>query len=173
MRETLIQVGYEQAERLRRLIEQLLDLSQLDARRLVRNPTAVELHTLLAQIAAGIVPHGSPVELEVPADLTVVADPVMIERVISNLLVNAVRYGSPPIRIAVDQPDGHVRIAVEDSGPGVPEALEPHIFERFARGENAPGSGLGLTIARAYSHAHGGDLIYRRGTAGARFELTF
>jgi signal transduction histidine kinase len=173
LRETLIQVGYEQAERLRRLIEQLLDLSQLDARRLVRNPTPIELRALLAEIVAGIVPQGSPVELDVPADLTIVADPVMIERVVANLLANAVRYGSPPIKIAVDEPDGQVRIAVEDSGPGVPEALEPHIFERFARGDDAPGSGLGLTIARAYSHAHGGELIYRRGAVGARFELTF
>ena len=111
-------------------------------------------------------------QLDVPPDLNVVADPVMIERVVSNLLVNAVRYGSPPITIAVDEPDGWVRIAVEDSGPGVPEALEPQIFERFARGEDAPGSGLGLTIARAYSHAHGGELTYRRGAVGARFELT-
>jgi signal transduction histidine kinase len=172
-RETLIQVGYEQAERMRRLIEQLLDLSQLDARRMATNPKPIELHTLLSEIASATVPQGTTVHLDMPLELTVVADPVMIERVVSNLLVNAVRYGSPPITIAVDEQEGRVRIAVEDSGEGVPEALEPHIFERFARGEDAPGSGLGLTIARAYSHAHGGELIYRRGEAGARFELTF
>ena len=172
-REMLIQVGYEQAERLRRLIEQLLDLSQLDARRMARNPKTIELHALLSEIAAATVPQGMPVHLDVPSELVVVADPVMIERVVSNLLVNAVRYGSPPITIAVDEEHGRVRIAVEDSGEGVPEALEPHIFERFARGEDAPGSGLGLTIARAYSHAHGGELTYRRGEVGARFELTF
>jgi signal transduction histidine kinase len=171
-RETLIQVGYEQAERLRRLIEQLLDLSQLDARRTMANPKPIELHKVLSELASDILPKGMPVLLDVPSDLSVVADPVMIERVVSNLLVNALRYGGPPITIAVDEPDGWVRIAVEDSGPGVPEAMEPHIFERFARGENAPGSGLGLTIARAYAHAHGGELTYRRGAVGARFELT-
>ncbi len=170
-RDTLIQVGYEQAERLRRLIEQLLDLSQLDARRTVKNAKPIELHKTLSELATEILPQGMAVQLDVPSDLTVVADPVMLERVVSNLLVNALRYGSPPITIAVDEPDGVVRIAVEDSGPGVPEALEPQLFERFARGENAPGSGLGLTIARAYSHAHGGELTYRRGAVGARFEL--
>jgi signal transduction histidine kinase len=127
---------------------------------------------MLSGLATEIVPRDMPVHLDVPADLNVLADPVMIERVVSNLLVNAVRYGSPPITIAVDEPEGWVRIAVEDAGPGVPEALEPQIFERFARGEDAPGSGLGLTIARAYSHAHGGELTYRRGAVGARFELT-
>ena len=136
-------------------------------------PADDRVERALSEIAAATVPEGMPVHLDVPSELVVVADPVMIERVVSNLLVNAVRYGSPPITIAVDEQDGRVRIAVEDSGEGVPEALEPYIFERFARGEDAPGSGLGLTIARAYSHAHGGELIYRRGEAGARFELTF
>ena len=158
---------------MRRLIEQLLDLSQLDARRMARNPKTIELHALLVGDRRC---DGAPRHARAPRrafELVVVADPVMIERVVSNLLVNAVRYGSPPITIAVDEEHGRVRIAVEDSGQGVPEALEPHIFERFARGEDAPGSGLGLTIARAYSHAHGGELTYRRGEVGARFELTF
>jgi signal transduction histidine kinase len=65
----------------------------------------------------------------------------------------------------------HVRIVVEDSGPGVPDELRPRLFERFARGDAAIGSGLGLSIARGYARAHGGDLVYEQSDRGARFEL--
>ena len=171
VREDLIRVGYEQSDRLRRLLEQLLDLSQLDARAIAVEPKPLVLHSVLQTIAGDTVPFGTSVELQVAPDLAVVADPLVLERVISNLLVNAVRYGSPPIVVAADQRDRHLRIAVEDSGRGVPEALQPHLFERFARGESARGSGLGLAIARAYARAHGGDLVYDQSGLGARFEL--
>jgi signal transduction histidine kinase len=169
-RDQLLQVGYEQADRLRRLLEQLLDLSQLDARAIAVEPKPLVLQTVLEQIAAAAVPT-TQVDVEVPPDLAVVADPLVLERVLSNLLVNAVRYGSPPIVVAAGKRDRHLRIAVEDAGRGVPEALQPHLFERFARGETARGSGLGLSIARAYARAHGGDLVYEGGEHGARFEL--
>jgi two-component system sensor histidine kinase MtrB len=86
-------------------------------------------------------------------------------------LINAVRYGDPPIHVKAEQRDRHIRIAVEDHGTGVPEELQPRLFERFARGDAARGSGLGLAIARAYARAHGGDLVYSPGERGARFEL--
>jgi signal transduction histidine kinase len=87
------------------------------------------------------------------------------------LLINARRYGAPPFILDAEHRDRHLRIAVEDAGPGVPEELRPRLFERFARGESAAGSGLGLAIARAYARAHGGDLLYNPGDDGARFEL--
>jgi two-component system sensor histidine kinase MtrB len=85
--------------------------------------------------------------------------------------VNALRYGAPPFVVAADRRDRHLRIAVQDAGPGVPEELRPRLFERFARGAEAGGSGLGLAIARAYARAHGGDLVYDQTPSGARFEL--
>jgi signal transduction histidine kinase len=169
-RDELVGVGFEQAERLRRLIEQLLDLSQLDSRRVAVDPRPVVLRSVLAEIVAATVP-GTAVQLAVPPSLAVVADPLVLDRVVSNLLINASRYGSPPIHVTAEQKDRHLRVAVEDSGAGVPEELQPHLFERFARGQDARGSGLGLTIARAYARAHGGDLVFTPGTAGARFEL--
>ena len=87
------------------------------------------------------------------------------------LLINATLYGNPPIVVAAEQRDRHLRIAVEDHGPGVPEDLRPHLFERFTRGDAARGTGLGLAIARAYARAHGGDLLYEPRERGARFEL--
>jgi two-component system sensor histidine kinase MtrB len=170
-RDELIRVGYEQADRLRRLLEQLLDLSQLDARAIAVEPKPLVLRSVLATIADDAVPPGTDVQLDVARDLAVVVDPLVLERVISNLLVNAVRYGRPPIVVAADQRDRHLRIAVEDRGGGVPEELRPNMFERFSRGESARGSGLGLAIARAYARAHGGDLVYEQAGGGARFEL--
>ena len=170
-RKELLRVGYEQGERLRRLLEQLLDLSRLDARSIDVRPTSLALGPVLTGIVAEVVPQGTPVRLEVEPDLAAVADPVTLDRVVSNLLINAMRYGRPPIKVSAGREDGKLRIAVEDSGEGVPEELRPHLFERFTRGGDARGSGLGLAIARSYAEAHGGELLYEPGATGARFEL--
>ena len=170
-RQALTEVGFEQAERLRRLIEQLLDLSQIDARRVPIERRPVVLNLTLSEIAATAVPEGPDVQLEVSPNLAAVLDPLVVDRVVSNLLINAARYGSPPITLSAETRDRHLRIAVQDSGEGVPEELQPKLFERFARGVGARGSGLGLTIARAYARAHGGDLVFVPSAEGARFEL--
>jgi signal transduction histidine kinase len=171
LREELLQVAYEQGDRLCKLLEQLLDLSRLDARGLRVDPEPLVLHSVLSKIAADNVSNGHAVRLEVPPDLAVIADPLVIDRVVSNLLVNAVRYGEPPIVVGAEQRDRHVRISVEDGGTGVPEDLRARLFDRFERGDDAHGTGLGLSIARAYARAHGGDLVYEPSDGASRFEL--
>ncbi len=170
LREELLNVGVEQGERLRRLLEELLDLSRLDARAIHVEPRPVVLKAALADVVHAL-PGAGGVELDIANDLAAVVDPLVLERVISNLVANAVRYGAPPIRIVAQQRDRHLRVAVEDAGSGVPEELEGKIFDRFARGGGASGHGLGLAIARAYARAHGGDLVYDHRPHGARFEL--
>jgi signal transduction histidine kinase len=170
-RRTLVRSGHEQGARLRRLIEELLDLSRLDASSIKLEPRPLVVREALAEIAAAALPEGTVVELDVAADLAAVADPLVLDRVVSNLLGNAVRYGQPPFVMSAERRDRHLRIVVEDAGAGVDPELLPRLFERFARGETALGSGLGLAIARAYARAHGGDLLYSRGEGGARFEL--
>jgi two-component system sensor histidine kinase MtrB len=88
-----------------------------------------------------------------------------------NLLANAARHGSPPILLAAEERDRHIRISVADGGKGVPDEIRSHVFERFERGPDAPGSGLGVAIARAYAQAHGGDLLSDDSEEGARFEV--
>jgi signal transduction histidine kinase len=165
---TLIVSAYDQSDRLRRLIEQLLDLSRLDDRAISVSPRPIALESVLREIADATVTDAS-VELEVPDDLAAVADPLVLERVISNLLTNAVRHGSPPIRVSAEIDSGRLHIMVEDAGDGVPDELRPRLFERFSRTDSTIGSGLGLAIARAYARSHGGDLLYAGD--GARFEL--
>jgi two-component system sensor histidine kinase MtrB len=171
LREELLSVGVEQGERLRRLLEELLDLSRLDARAIIVEPRPVVLKAALAEVVRGALSVSDAVELDIPDDLAAIVDPLVLERVISNLVANAVRYGAPPIRIVAQQRDRHLRVAVEDAGPGIPEELEGKIFDRFARGGRDTGTGLGLAIARAYAQAHGGDLVYNHPPTGARFEL--
>ena len=170
LRAELLRVGVEQGERLRRLLEELLDLSRLDSQAVDIEPRPVVLRAVLSDVVAGAVPDVDGVELDVPDDLAAVVDPLVLERIVTNLLVNAAHYGAPPIRIEARQHELHLRIAVEDSGLGVPPELEGRIFDRFARGTQS-GHGLGLAIARAYAQAHGGDLVYDPRGGGARFEL--
>ena len=171
LRDELLRVGVEQGERLRRLLEELLDLSRLDARAINVDPRPLVLKTALTDVVHGALATSDAVELDIPDNLAAVVDPLVLDRVVSNLVANAVRYGAPPIRIVAQQRDRHLRVAVEDSGPGVPKELEGRIFERFARGGGEAGHGLGLAIARAYAQAHGGDLVYDSRPGGARFEL--
>jgi signal transduction histidine kinase len=169
-RAQLEEVAWQEADRLRRLIEQLLDLSRLDASTIPVQPEPLVLRPLLEEIVSVASVPSDDIILEVEPTLAVVADQLVIERVISNVVSNARRHGRPPILITAEQRDRHFRICVEDHGPGVAEELVPRLFERFERGGEG-GSGLGLAIARAYANAHGGDLVYHPGRHGARFEL--
>ena len=167
----LLRTAYEQSDRLARLLEQLLDLSRLDARRVRVSPKPLVLRSVLETIVADTLPEEVLLELRVPDDLAAVADPLVLDRILSNLLLNAARHGLPPIELSADQRDTYLRISVVDHGPGVPDALRPSLFERFERGSEGSGAGLGLAIARAYAQAHGGDLVYHEVDQGASFEL--
>jgi signal transduction histidine kinase len=161
--------AWEQADRMRRLIDQLLDLSRLDADSVTIDPQPVVLRQALEEVATAAVQE--PVEVAVDPALAVIVDPLVLDRVVSNLVANASRYGKAPIRVEASQRDQFVRIVVSDAGEGVPDDLVPRLFDRFERGETGQGSGLGLAIAKAYANAHGGDLIYHPGEPGSRFEL--
>jgi signal transduction histidine kinase len=171
LRDQLLRMGLEQGERLRRLVEELLDLSRLDSHVVSVDPRPIVLRALLEEIATATLPPETAYELDVPGDLAVLADRLVLDRVVSNLLTNAVRYGVPPIVVAAERRDRYLRISVGDQGAGVPDDLRPRLFERFARGTTASGSGLGLSIARSYARAHGGDLVYEHDRDGPRFEL--
>ena len=171
LRDELLRVGVEQGERLRRLLEELLDLSRLDARAISVEPRPIVLKAVVADVVRGALNTADAVEIDIADDLAAVVDPLVLERVVSNLVANAARYGSPPIRIEAQQRDRHLRVAVEDAGPGIPKDLEGRVFDRFSRGGRETGHGLGLAIARAYAQAHGGDLVYDPRGHGARFEL--
>ncbi len=169
VRRQLEQTAWEQADRMRRLIEQLLDLSRLDAHSVTIDPQPLVLRQVLEEVAEATAP--GTVEIDVDPGVAVIADPVVLDRVVSNLVANASRYGKPPIRVEASQRDQFIRILVSDAGDGVPDELVPRLFDRFERGTSGHGSGLGLAIAKAYANAHGGDLLYTPNDGGACFEL--
>jgi signal transduction histidine kinase len=170
-RDELEETLWGQVNRLRILIEQLLDLSRLDARAMAIQPQPIGLRAVLAEIVAGT-ERQQDVLIDVAEDLEVHADQLALERIMANLVGNALRYGAPPVVVKAHPMDTYLRVSVEDQGEGVPAEVVPRLFERFERGSVGEGSGLGLSIAQAYARAHGGDLIYDRSEqGGARFEL--
>ncbi|HUZ98580.1 MAG TPA: GAF domain-containing protein [Gaiellaceae bacterium] len=166
VRAELEETAWYQSDRLRRLIEQLLDLSRLDARAIAVQPEPIVLERTLADLVTG-----DDVFVDVDPALAVVADPLVIERVVTNLIANARQHGRPPVHVSAEARDRHLRITVTDAGAGVPEQLVPRLFERFEHGGPNGGTGLGLAIAKAYANAHGGDLYYEPGPWGTRFDL--
>ena len=173
LRREMLRVGVEQGERLTRLLEELLDLSRLDTSGGRVRPEPLVLESVLAEVVSEAVPPGTSIRMLVPEDVVVFADRLVLDRVVSNLLGNALRYGAEPITLTALAGSAELQITVEDSGKGVAEEVRLSLFERFARTESANvGSGLGLSIARSYARAHGGDLVHEPRVTGARFTLT-
>lgn len=176
-RRRLEQTLDEQAERMAMLVEQLLDLSRLDAQAVHLRPRPVAVRKLVEDVARGVAGERlDVVAVDVPEELHAEVDRTAFERIVSNLIGNALKYGEPPVVVRAEQRDRHFRLSVEDRGPGVAPEFVPELFERFTRGRegwaHAPGSGLGLAISRSYARAHRGDLLYEPGRPeGARFEL--
>ena len=176
-REELEDALRSQTERMRSLVDQLLDLSRLEADTVPIQPICIpvraEIEELVAASASG---REDEVEIKIPDDLEALVDKTVFERVVSNLLTNALRHGSSPVVVTAAQSDNHFRVIVEDRGDGVPPLFTKDLFERFSRSDEARarvlGSGLGLAIARSYARAHGGDLVHEHVKPhGARFEL--
>lgn len=165
----------QQTQRMAALVEQLLDLSRLDAEAVEVKPQELDLRERLRDIvtvAAGT--RAVDVRVEVFGSPVAVVDPSILDHIVTNLVTNALRYGQAPVLVRAAIDDGQVRISVEDAGPGVAFEIEETLFERFARAgvarDRVAGTGLGLAIARAYARAHSGELRYERGQpAGARF----
>jgi signal transduction histidine kinase len=167
----------EQADQVRALVEQLLDLSRFDLAAAEVAPVPVRLRPMieeLVSVAAGA--RRDVVTVAVAPDLEAVVDPSALDRMLSNLVANALRYGEPPVTVTATRRDTHLRLAVEDRGEGVRHEFVPRLFERFTRSaearRRAGGSGLGLAIVQAYARAHGGDIVYEPAMPhGARFEV--
>ncbi|UVS79206.1 HAMP domain-containing sensor histidine kinase [Actinokineospora sp. UTMC 2448] len=162
-----------QARRLSALVDDLLEMSLLDAGAADYRPEPVDLPALTADAAALAAPDQS-VTVTTSGDATVVGDPRRLHTIMRNLLSNAARHGAPPITVTIDGRDPtQVSITVTDAGPGLPADLLPVVFDRFVRGDRArtgsEGSGLGLAIARENAALHNGTL---RAAGGSTFILT-
>lgn len=167
---------YAQTTQLASLTEQLLDLSRLDADAVVLHPERFRPRERIDELLTRLAPdRASDVHVAVQPELELYTDPNGFERVVANLLTNALRYGAPPIEVK-SIPCNGVVLVVEDHGEGVPDDFVPLLFERFAQADaiavGRQGAGLGLAIAKAFAEALGGDLRYERAEpCGARFRF--
>ncbi|MCA1830101.1 MAG: ATP-binding protein [Actinomycetota bacterium] len=169
------------ADRMNRLLKDLLDLSRLEAGRLELRKQEVDLgeiaHTVVERLAMD---HEKThtFRLDVPVSLPKVpADPGKVEQVLVNLLENAAKHGDPgPISVTGVIEDGSVVVRVSDSGPGVDPRHVPYLFTKFYRqgtGDRHAGTGLGLYICKGIIEAHGGDIaVEKTGPSGTVFAFT-
>lgn len=166
---------FEQSIRLRELTEQLLDLSRLDSGTIRVEPRTFKPRQAVESLLPRIAPdRAGEVRVEIDPLAELVSDSHAFDRVVGNLIGNALKYGEPPVLVSGRAEAGRFCIAVEDRGPGVPRAFVPHLFERFTRSDearrSAGGAGLGLAIAHEFADAVGAELGYEPAEpSGARF----
>lgn len=155
------------------LVEDLMEISRFDA-------GAVDLHSDEVDVAETIRKTlqarrwDDRVRTELPDGVRAVLDPRRFDVVIANLVGNALRHGAEPVtvRVRTGRRDGADRLVteIEDSGPGIDDAVLPHIFDRFYKADAArtrsAGSGLGLAITRENVRLHGGTVRAANGPAG-------
>jgi two-component system sensor histidine kinase KdpD len=160
----LLATADESLDKLTRLVENLLDMSRLQAGAVAVFPRPADLAEIVARSLDDLGPGGKVVLVEIPADLPEVAvDPGICERVIANLVANALRYsppGNPPM-LTASWLGGRVELRVVDRGPGIPASQASRMFvpfQRFGDTDNTTGTGLGLALSRGLTEAMGGTL---------------
>jgi two-component system sensor histidine kinase KdpD len=162
--EELLATADESLDRLTHLVENLLDMSRLQAGALSLFPRPTGLDEVVARALDSLEPLGSDIDVDIPESVpAVLADPALLERVVVNLTENAVRYspaGKPPL-LAASVLGDRVELRVIDRGPGIPEQDKERMFVPFQRlgdTDNTTGVGLGLALSRGLTEAMGGTL---------------
>ncbi len=161
-RRELLAAIEESADRLGAVVENLLDASRLEAGALSVQPVPVALDEVIAGVLLAVPGARESVTVDVPEDLPLVsADPGLLERVLANLIENAVRHGGGPVEVVATAGELSARVKVVDHGPGVPAAQRERLFEPFERAAagSPQGAGLGLTVAKGFTEAMDGVLI--------------
>lgn len=183
-RKALLRTVLDEANRLHRLVGNLLDLTRLTAGKLALKRQWVSLEEIVGAVLRRLrdATAGRKITVDLPADLPLLhVDEVMIEQLLFNLVDNAQKYtpAGSPIEIAATVQRGEITISVRDHGPGLPAGEEDRMFDKFRRGQieaAQSGFGLGLSIAKAIVEAHGGDIRARNYSAdqggGAEFRFS-
>jgi hypothetical protein len=160
------------ADRVTRLLAEVLDVSRIDSGRIQMHRQIVDLEAVLARVLEGKIAAGEATPNRFVSTSTgelpdMWMDPDKIEQVLHNLIDNALRHGAGTVRVTVNgSPVGAV-VVVSDEGEGVPDAAATRVFAKFWRGApRGNGTGLGLYIAKALVEAHGGTISVGRATGG-------
>jgi PAS domain S-box-containing protein len=180
-----LSIAGRNADRLHRLIGDLLFVAQMDAGQLVLEPTQVDLRALAAECLESVRPRAMQAGVEVVLEGDAVAglqgDPSRLTQLLDNLVSNAIKFSSEGGQVAVrtTSDNGNVVLEVADHGIGIPAEQQQHLFQRFFRGSNAAeraiqGTGIGLSIVKAIVDAHGGSIaVESREGEGTTFRVAF
>jgi signal transduction histidine kinase len=161
------------SERLNRLIEELITVTQFEAHAIDPHPADLRVRDVLVEVREHAI-ESELVSIRCPDDLRVVADPSLLVHALRLLVANAIAYAGDCELWGGHDDAGQLCLEVRDNGPGVPAEMRSRIFERFERGEHAkPGMGLGLPLARTLAGGLGARLDLVDSDRGARFRLTF
>jgi heavy metal sensor kinase len=176
-RETL-DIVEQQAVRLSRIVEDMFTLARADAGNYPVRTTPMYLDEVIDDVVRAARVLATPTDVSIEVDLAHSAaftgDEDLIQRLMVNLLDNAVRHAPPgsTVRVELHRTGADYAISVSDQGSGIPPEIQPHIFERFYRGDtsggragHADGAGLGLAVARWIASVHGGDVTLTRSSA--------
>lgn len=175
-----LQKVIEAADRLSRLVEQLLLLARIEhapaEQRLERCELDELVRAVIADLAPAALAQDVELELEAPEAATVSGEPALLESLVRNLVDNAIRHGGSgrTVRVAVHREGHAVTLAVADEGEGLSDAELAHLGQRFFRGAAARGigSGLGLSIVRQIAERHGATLRFAHGPQGRGLLVT-
>ncbi|WP_405017760.1 HAMP domain-containing histidine kinase [Kitasatospora sp. NBC_00070] len=175
MIEPAVRLVVSETRRLSDLVENLMEVTRFDAGTAKLVADEVDIADLIMSCIDGRAWYDA-VELDAPRGVLAVVDPRRLDVVFANLIGNALKHGGSPVRVKVRQIDETVVVEVSDSGPGIPEDVLPHVFDRFYKADKgrarSEGSGLGLSIAMANAQIHGGSITAANGPTGAVFTLT-
>ncbi|MEV5316462.1 HAMP domain-containing sensor histidine kinase [Streptomyces sp. NPDC052687] len=169
MIEPAVRLVVSETRRLNDLVENLMEVTRFDAgtARLVCDDVDIA-----DQITACIDARAwlDAVELDAERGVHARLDPRRLDVILANLIGNALKHGGSPVRVSVRETDDAVVIAVRDHGPGIPEDVLPHVFDRFYKASasrpRSEGSGLGLSIALENAHIHGGEITAENSPEG-------
>ncbi len=149
---------------LSRLVDDLRTLSIAEAGALALHREPTDIGALVTDAVASFRAQADGAGIALIAEATALPtatiDPVRLREVLSNLLANALRYTSRggTVRVTATASDGHLRVEVRDTGPGIAAGALPHVFDRFYKSDESRGAGLGLAIAKSLVVAHGGEI---------------
>lgn len=176
----LLNIVVQEADRMNHWIDDAVQMSSREAREFRFTKTPNQIRTVVGRAMEGLVPNGRTIDVEIDESLPLaIFDAEMIEKVIRQLLDNAIKYSpvGSPIRISTEFTGAEIVIGVSDCGCGIPKSDQQRIFEKHYRGRaggsDIPGTGLGLSSAKCIMEAHGGEIWVKSALgAGSVFRIS-
>jgi two-component system sensor histidine kinase KdpD len=177
----LLRIAGEEAERLQHLIDDAVEMARLDTARIDVHLEPARVDEIVREVVTSMQTEIEDRPVEIVADAGAPANALdrrLVRLAIRQLLDNALKYSPPqtPVSVRIHNGDGMITVDITDRGQGIPAAEQERIFERFYRSpavkHQAPGSGLGLSIAHSIARAHGGDLTVTSRPGETTFRLS-